>query len=184
MAYRLIRSRVSSGWPVAESPVGSPRLFERLYRGDLGCGGRVLRRENIVKQKRSVESQFRIYVGLDWGTEFPPACVLDCSGKILGPGKVDPSGQAITEFLRSLNNLAEGQPGSIAMALEVPRGPGGGSFPGGRIRSVLDPSQAAGSFPGSAHGSRSEGRQPRCLCGRRFAANRPALLSADRDGSS
>lgn len=76
-----------------------------------------------MKQKRSVESQFRIYVGLDWGTEFHQACVLDSSGKILRQCKVDHSGQAITEFLRSLNNLAEGQPGSIAMAIEVPRGP-------------------------------------------------------------
>ena len=67
-----------------------------------------------MKQKRSVESQFRIYVGLDWGTEFPQACALDSSGKILRQCKVDHSGPAITEFLRSLNNLAEGQPGSIA----------------------------------------------------------------------
>jgi transposase len=76
-----------------------------------------------VKQKRSVEGEFRIYVGLDWGAEFHQACVLDSSGKILRECRVDHNGQAITDFLRSLNNLANGQPGSIAMAIEVPRGP-------------------------------------------------------------
>ena len=76
-----------------------------------------------MKQKRSVEGEFRVYVGLDWGTEFHQACVLDASGKILRESRVDHSGQAITDFLRSLNNLANGQPASIAMAIEVPRGP-------------------------------------------------------------
>jgi len=33
------------------------------------------------------------------------------------------NGQAITDFLRSLDTLANGQPASIAMAIEVPQGP-------------------------------------------------------------
>lgn len=76
-----------------------------------------------MKQRRSVEGEFRIYVGLDWGTEFHQACVLDSSGKILRECRVDHSGQAITDFLRSLNDLANSHPASIAMAIEVPRGP-------------------------------------------------------------
>jgi hypothetical protein len=83
----------------------------------------VKRRASIVKQRRSVEGEFRIYVGLDWGTEFHRACVLDSSGKILRQCRVDHNGQAITEFLRSLNILANSQPASVAMAIEVPRGP-------------------------------------------------------------
>ena len=76
-----------------------------------------------MKQKRSMEGEFRIYVGLDWGTEFHRACVLDPRGKILRECRVDHSGQAITDFLRSLAELANGQPANIAMAIEVPRGP-------------------------------------------------------------
>src|SRR6516225_5992618 len=107
MAYRLRRSRVSPGWPVAESPVGSPRLFERLYRGDVGCGGRVRKGESSLKQRRFVEGEFRIYVGLDWGTEFHRACVLDSTGKILRQCRIDHNGQAITDFLRSLEKPGE-----------------------------------------------------------------------------
>ena len=59
-----------------------------------------------MKQKRSVEGEFRIYVGLDWGTEFHRACVLDSRGKILRECRVDHSGQAITDLLRSLAELA------------------------------------------------------------------------------
>ena len=73
-----------------------------------------------MKQKRSVKGDFRIFVGLDWGTEFHRACVLDVGGEILQQCRIDHNGQAITEFLRSLNDLAKGQPGSIAMAIEVP----------------------------------------------------------------
>ena len=76
-----------------------------------------------MKQKRSVEGEFRIYVGFDWGTEFHRACVLDSTGKILRQCRIDHNGQAITDFLRSLDNLANGQPATIAMAIEVPRGP-------------------------------------------------------------
>ena len=76
-----------------------------------------------MKQRRSGEGEFRIYVGLDWGTEFHRACVLDPTGKILRQCRVDHNGQAITDFLRSLDKLANGQPATIAMAIEVPRGP-------------------------------------------------------------
>jgi len=48
-----------------------------------------------VKQRRSVEGEFRIYVELDWGTEFHRACVLDPSGKVLRECRVDHNGQGI-----------------------------------------------------------------------------------------
>jgi hypothetical protein len=76
-----------------------------------------------MKQRRSVEGEFRIYVGVDWGTEFHRACVLDSSRKILRQCRVDHNGQAITDFLRSLYKLANGQPATIAMAIKVPQSP-------------------------------------------------------------
>jgi hypothetical protein len=77
----------------------------------------------MVKQKSSAESEFRVYVGLDWGTAFHRACVLDTCGEILRECNFDHNGQAITDFLRSLKELANDDPSRIAVAIEVPRGP-------------------------------------------------------------
>lgn len=76
-----------------------------------------------MRRDRSVENEFSIYVGLDWGTEFHRACVLDGRGGILRECRIDHTGLAITTFLRALNEIAAGAPGRVAMAIEVPRGP-------------------------------------------------------------
>src|SRR5262245_12327064 len=76
-----------------------------------------------MKRDRSSESDFSIYVGLDWGTEFHQACVLDARGKILRECRINHSGEAITDFLRALNEIANGKADCLAMAIEVPRGP-------------------------------------------------------------
>jgi hypothetical protein len=76
-----------------------------------------------VKRKLSVENEFSIYVGLDWGTESHQACVLDSKGDVLRECKIDHSGQSITDFLQCLNEMASGKPDRVAVAIEVPRGP-------------------------------------------------------------
>jgi len=76
-----------------------------------------------VKRERSVENEFDVYVGVDWGTEFHRGCVLDGQGEVLRECRIDHSGQAITDFLRGLNEMAGGKPDRIAVAIEVPRGP-------------------------------------------------------------
>jgi hypothetical protein len=76
-----------------------------------------------VRRDRSVENEFSIYVGLDWGTEIHQACVLDALGRILRECRIEHTGQAITTFLRALNEIAAGDPRRVAMAIEVPRGP-------------------------------------------------------------
>ena len=75
--------------------------------------------------KRGVvgNQEFSIYVGLDWGTEFHRACVLDASGEVVRECQVDHSGPAITDFVRLLNAMIHGKPERIAVAIEVPRGP-------------------------------------------------------------
>ena len=77
----------------------------------------------MARQKRSVEGEFDIFVGVDWGTEFHRACVLNARGEILRGCRIDHNGEAITEFLRSLQQLTNGGPSRIAVAIEVPRGP-------------------------------------------------------------
>jgi len=76
-----------------------------------------------MKRDLSVENQFSVYVGLDWGTEFHRACVLNSRGEILRECRIDHSGQAITDFVRSLNEMGNGKPDHVAVAIEVPRGP-------------------------------------------------------------
>jgi len=76
-----------------------------------------------MKRDLSVENQFSVYVGLDWGTEFHRACVLNSRGEILRECRIDHSGQAITDFVRSLHEMGNGKPDQVAVAIEVPRGP-------------------------------------------------------------
>ena len=76
-----------------------------------------------MKRDLSVENEFSVYVGLDWGTEFHRACVLNSRGEILRECRIDHSGQAISDFVRGLNEMGNGKPDHIAVAIEVPRGP-------------------------------------------------------------
>ena len=76
-----------------------------------------------MKRDLSVENQFSVYVGLDWGTEFHRACVLNSRGEILCERRIDHTGQAITDFVRGLNEMGNGRPDHVAVAIEVPRGP-------------------------------------------------------------
>jgi hypothetical protein len=76
-----------------------------------------------MKRGVVVNQEFSIYVGLDWGTEFHRACVLDASGEVVRECKVDHSGKAITDFVRLLNAMIYGKPECIAVAVEVPPGP-------------------------------------------------------------
>lgn len=48
---------------------------------------------------------------------------MDPCGEILRECSIDHNGQSITDFLRSLNELANGDSSRIAVAIEVPRGP-------------------------------------------------------------
>ena len=76
-----------------------------------------------MKRDLSVENEFSVYVGLDWGTEFHRACILNSRGEILRECRIDHSGQAITDFVRSLHEMGNGKPDQVAVAIEVPRGP-------------------------------------------------------------
>ena len=77
-----------------------------------------------MKRDLSVENQFSVYVGLDWGTEFHRACVLNSRGEILRECRIDHSGQAITDFVRSLNEMGNGKPDHVAVAIEESAHPG------------------------------------------------------------
>ena len=91
-----------------------------------------------MRRDQSVDNEFAIYVGLDWGTEFHQACVLDTRGKVLRECRIEHQGQAISDFMRSLGEMVPHDPARIAAAIEVPRGPSSGGLPGARDSGVLD----------------------------------------------
>lgn len=69
-----------------------------------------------------MENEYRIYVGIDWATQAHQACVLDGAGRILAERSFEHAGDAIAAFARWLSELAGGEPGQVAIAIEIPRG--------------------------------------------------------------
>jgi transposase len=69
-----------------------------------------------------MEWVYRLLVGIDWGTEAHQVCVLDSQGRLLEQRRVDHRAEAIAAIIDRLIELAGGDPTSIAVAIEVPRG--------------------------------------------------------------
>ncbi len=67
-------------------------------------------------------SGYRLMVGIDWATEAHQVCVLDSQGRLLEQRRVEHRAQAIAAMIDRLIGLAGGDPASIAVAIEVPRG--------------------------------------------------------------
>src|SRR6266542_5893315 len=69
-----------------------------------------------------MESGYRLLVGLDWATQAHQVCVLDRQGRLLEQRRVEHRAEAIAAMIDRLIGLAGGDPASIAVAIEVPRG--------------------------------------------------------------
>jgi transposase len=70
----------------------------------------------------SGESQYKFFVGIDWGTEAHQVCLLDAQRKVRGERKVKHSGEAMAEFMEWLTRTSQCEPAEIAISIEVPRG--------------------------------------------------------------
>lgn len=66
---------------------------------------------------------YRIFVGIDWGTEQHAVCVTDPTGSLIGERRVDHTGAALANLMEWLMAFAAGEASRIAVALETPRGP-------------------------------------------------------------
>src|SRR5262245_565172 len=66
---------------------------------------------------------YRIFVGIDWGTEQHAVCVTDPTGRRIGERRVDHTGTALAELVEWVADLAGGETSAVAVALETPRGP-------------------------------------------------------------
>ena len=69
-----------------------------------------------------VNTEYRMYVGIDWATEAHQACVLDGARHVIGERSVAHTGAALAAFAAWLSELADGVPARVAVAMEVPRG--------------------------------------------------------------
>jgi transposase len=68
------------------------------------------------------ESAYSLYVGIDWATIAHQVTVLDPARRLIAERSVPHTGEALAEFATWLTTLADGVPGRIAVAIEVPRG--------------------------------------------------------------
>jgi len=66
---------------------------------------------------------FVFFVGIDWGTQAHQVCVLNAQGEQLGQRQVLHSATALEELLGWFEKLTGGARTSLAIAIEVPRGP-------------------------------------------------------------
>src|SRR5207253_8328401 len=100
---------VDRGWTSS----GELRL-ERQYRDRW--------RPRLAERGGEMESVYRLLVGIDWATEAHQVCVLDRQGRLLDQRRVEHKAEAIAAMIDRLIELAGGDPASIAVAIEVPRG--------------------------------------------------------------
>src|SRR5919112_2214861 len=62
------------------------------------------------------------FAGVDWGSQQHQACVLDAAGKIVGERAFPHGGAGLAALCDWLVSMA-GDPGSVAVVIEVPHGP-------------------------------------------------------------
>jgi len=62
------------------------------------------------------------FAGVDWGSERHQVCLLDATGKVVGEREVRHGGAGLAALCDWLVSIA-GEPGRVAVAIEVPHGP-------------------------------------------------------------
>lgn len=70
----------------------------------------------------SESEEYSFWAGIDWAMEAHQVCVVDPRCRILGERAVPHSGVGIGELADWLATVAGGEPGRVAVAIEVPRG--------------------------------------------------------------
>lgn len=69
-----------------------------------------------------MQQQYRFFVGIDWAKEEHTICVLDAEQKVVERRAIEHSGAGVAQLGDLLTKLSEGDPGCLAVAIEVPRG--------------------------------------------------------------
>jgi len=68
------------------------------------------------------EETFRWFAGIDWGSATHQACLLDEAGTVVGERAFAHGGAGLAALCDWLVSIA-GDPGTVAVAIEVPHGP-------------------------------------------------------------
>ena len=69
-----------------------------------------------------MDSTFRFFVGIDWGSEKHRVCLIDREGQILAERWIEHSGDSLAELTAWLRRETSDHPSSLAAAIEIPRG--------------------------------------------------------------
>ena len=72
--------------------------------------------------KTMADKTFRWFAGIDWGSAKHQVCLLDGIGKVVGERAFAHGGAGLAALCEWIVSVA-GDPGSIAVAIEVPHGP-------------------------------------------------------------
>lgn len=70
-----------------------------------------------------MRESYELLVGIDWATQRHQACVLVPGGDVVEERGVDHDAGAVAGFIDGLLRHVEGDPGKVAVGIEVPRGP-------------------------------------------------------------
>lgn len=69
-----------------------------------------------------MSEQYRFFIGIDWATESHEVCILDAAQRVIERKSVEHNGAGIAQFVTYLDKLAGGEPESVAVGIEMPRG--------------------------------------------------------------
>src|SRR3954447_7314831 len=99
-------------------PVGS-RAFERPYRDRPASWWLVASRRARIMADGTVSW----FAGVDWGSERHQVCLVDAAGQVVGEREFRHGGAGLAALCDWLVSVA-GEPSRVAVAIEVPHGPG------------------------------------------------------------
>src|SRR3954463_6412573 len=80
------------------------------------------REDRTMADEIMAEETIRWFAGIDWGSAKPQACLLDGAGTVVGERAFAHGGAGLAALCDWLVSMA-GDPGSVAVAIEVPHGP-------------------------------------------------------------
>src|SRR4051794_16797938 len=83
---------------------------------------RGIREDRTMAEETMAEETIRWFAGIDWGSAKHQACLLDRAGKVVGERAFAHGGAGLAALCDWLVSAA-GDPGSVAVAIEVPHGP-------------------------------------------------------------
>lgn len=114
-------------------------------------------------------------MGIDWASDSYQICVSDDKGEVLEEIQVEHGGEGIRQRIDWLLKLADGDVGTVAVAIEVPHG--------AMVENLIESNLAVFAInpkqmDAFATGGRRQGRRSGCVCDGGLAEDRSAVFSS------